>query len=106
MDEKEIRVLLLSIGFRPSYKGFPYLINVLSLASNETDHIKLIKLYKLVGERFNVSPSLVHQNICSLLKAYSDSGNTKILEKLIGYKIYEKLTIKEFVYIIVDYLEK
>lgn len=102
MNEKEIRVLLLSIGFRPSYKGFPYLINVLSLASNETDHIKLIKLYKLVGERFNISPSLVHQNIYSLLKVYRNSGYLKKLEKLIGYKIYEKLTIKEFVFIIVE----
>lgn len=106
MNEKEIRVLLLSIGFIPSYKGFPYLVNVLLLAINKENCLFLNELYYQTAEHFCVTDQVVHQDIYSLLRVFKNSGHIKKLEELIGYKIYETLTIKEFVYIIVDYLEK
>lgn len=103
MNQK-IASLLTRIGIRPSYKGYPYLVHVIMLASEVTDSINLTKLYQQTAELYKVSPNVVQHDIRTVLKVYWNMGHIEKLEEIIGYPIYEKLTVKEFIYMIVDYL--
>lgn len=106
MSEKEIKILLTKIGIRPFYKGFSYLAYIIMLALNQNGCIKLKNLYKSASKHFNTNEVLIHQNIQNLINVYRTIEDKKKLEDLIGHKVYEKITIKELIYIITDFIDR
>lgn len=101
---QKITKLLMNLGIRPSYKGYPYLVHVIMLAAKAPVPATLTDLYSQTAAAFNVSPSIVQHDIRTVLRAYWDLGHTEKLSELTGYPIYERLPVKEFIYIIAEYL--
>lgn len=105
-QRQKVAVLLTKIGIRPSYKGYPYLAEVIFLASELTVPIAITDLYAQASKTFHVTPNTVQNNIRTVLKNYWNSGYCEKLSKITGYPIHENLPAKEFVYLIADYISR
>ncbi len=94
------------IGLRATLIGFHYLAYALSLVlQDETYLLQLTtRLYPKVAERFAVSPSNVERCLRTVINAFWDRGNFRLLEELLGYHIPDKPYAGEFIDILAGYL--
>lgn len=106
MNHKQISDLLHSIGIAPNYKGYPCLVHVIKIAC--TYHNKpfpcMKELYWETAEYYGVSPGIVKHNIRTILRSYWNQERVKIFSAMIHYPVNDKLTDKEFIAVIAEYL--
>lgn len=106
MDKKRIIILFNTFGVPPNYRGYPYLVHVIWLAAtfhgNSFPYIKT--LYEQTAEDFGVSAETVSGNIKTLIKAYENKKTMEIFSRITRYPVHDYLTIKEFVFIVAEYL--
>lgn len=81
--------LLRSIGMHPKYKGYAYLVYILSLSKTCPEYVYQLtnKLYPMVMKKFNVSKSSVDRNIGFAIKRTFEEGNRALLSRL--FDVYE-----------------
>lgn len=104
--KQKINKVLMQSGVRPSYKGYPYLVHVILLASESNVPVTMLELYARTAMEYKVSKSMVQHDIRTVIGIFEATGQKAKLEKIVGYPIYEKLTVKEFVYTIVEYINR
>lgn len=102
----KITKLMICLGFRPSYKGFPYLAHVIMLASEQSVPVTMTELYSQTARAFNVPQSKVQHDIRTIIKVFWNTGHIKKFEEILGYPLCEKLPVKEFVYTIAEYINR
>lgn len=108
MNVKRISDLFNTLGVCPNYKGYPYLIHVVGLASayHGQPFPCMKDLYEQTAAYFDISPSIVIHDIRTLLRSYWNQNNASIFSDITLYPVRDKLTIKEFVSVIAEYLAK
>lgn len=106
MNTKQITLFFNTLGIAPNLKGYPYLVYLISLAasSNRWDAPKLQELYVRTGEHFNVPPEKIAGNIRTVLKKYWNQKNSSAFFEITHYRGEGSLPVKEFVYVVADYL--
>lgn len=106
MSTKQTTDLFNILGIMPSYKGYFYLVHMIEIACNY--HGKpfpcMKNLISQTAAYFNVSPSVVIHDIRTLLRTYWDQDNASTFSNIVHYPVKDKLTIKEFIAVIAEYL--
>lgn len=106
MNAKRISNLFQKLGISPRYKGYPYLVHLVNLAINyygqSFPNIK--ELYQQTAKHFDIPLGMVTDNIRTLLRNYWNQKNAAIFSSIIGYPVPDRLSTKEFVAVIAEYL--
>lgn len=108
LDEK-ISKIFISIGIPAHIKGYQYLRYAIKQVMDEPTLINNItkKLYPLVAEKFDSSPSKVERAIRHSIDVAWSRGKIENINKLFGFKVYnvnDKPTNGEFVALVADKL--
>lgn len=106
LDEK-ISKIFISVGIPPHIKGYSYLREGIKLAVEDPDVINNItkKLYPLIGERYDTTPSKVERAIRHAIEVAWARGRINNINDLFGVQTYlagEKPTNGEFIALIAD----
>lgn len=106
MKANQISILFNSLGICPNFKGYPYLSYIVEIAvSYHGKPFPTLKaLYSIAGEHFDVSPSIISHDIRTLLRVYWNQDNSDTFAQIIHYPVRDKLTIKEFVSVVAEYI--
>lgn len=106
MKSKQISELFYTLGISPNYRGYPYLLHVVGLAVNyHGQPFPCLKdLYQQTAEYYGITQSIVIHNIRTLLRSYWNQNNAAVFTKITGYPVRDKLTTKEFISIVAEYL--
>ncbi len=93
-----IEAFLSLLNLNPKYKGYPYLKSALGIAL--TEEFSLLQLntyiYEPVAQLYHTSPHNVERNIRTLLHAWWETDDHKILYTLTPHPIPARPTIGEF----------
>lgn len=108
MNKNLISELLAHIGISPAYKGYPYLVHVLFLATSEEycPFLVIKELYARTADTFGVTATSVQHSIRTLLDVYWSQNNTERFFEVIGYPVHDTLPPKEFIAVIADYMKR
>lgn len=102
MIKNHISSLFNKLGINPGYRGYPYLVHVVDLAT--TYYGKpfpcMNELYNRAALHFGISESKVKNDIRTLLRNYWNQKNADKFSAVIGYPVFDYLTTKEFVAIV------
>lgn len=106
LDEK-ISKIFISVGIPPHIKGYSYLREGIKLAVDSPDVINNItkKLYPMIGEKYETSPSKVERAIRHAIEVAWSRGRIGNINELFGVQTYlagEKPTNGEFIALIAD----
>lgn len=106
MKINQISILFHSLGICPNFKGYPFLLYVVDLATNYQDQPfpTLITLYAQAGEHFGVSSSIICHDIRTILRAYWNQDHAATFSHIIQYPVHDKLTTKEFISVVAQYI--
>ena len=107
MNKKQIIQLLARIGISSVLKGYRYLVHIIFLAisQNENSYFLLKDLYTATADYFQISSSCVQRSVRTLLDTYWNEHNIKHFSAVVGYPVFHPLPPKEFVAVIVDYMQ-
>lgn len=108
MNAKQISDLFYNIGMNPSYKGYPYLIYIVGLAVGYYGKpFPCMKdLYREAADHFHVSPSIITDDIRTLLRNYWNQNHSGVFSEVLNYPVQSRLSIKEFVAVVAEYLSR
>ena len=106
LDEK-ISKIFISVGIPPHIKGYSYLREGIKIAVDSPDVINNItkKLYPMIGEKYDTSPSKVERAIRHAIEVAWSRGRINNINELFGVQTYlagEKPTNGEFIALIAD----
>ncbi len=106
LDEK-ISKIFISVGIPPHIKGYGYLREGIRLAVESPDVINNItkKLYPMIGEKYQTTPSKVERAIRHAIEVAWSRGRISNINELFGVQTYltgEKPTNGEFIALIAD----
>ena len=106
LDEK-ISKIFISVGIPPHIKGYSYLREGIKLAVEDPDVINNItkKLYPMIGEKYDTTPSKVERAIRHAIEVAWARGRINNINDLFGVQTYlagEKPTNGEFIALIAD----
>lgn len=106
MNTKQITDLFNKLGICPTYKGYPYLTYVvLTAVGYHGQPFPCLKnLYVTAGEHFGVSSSIIEHDIRTLVRSYWNQDNSATFSRVVHYPVRDKLTTKEFISIMAEYL--
>ena len=84
--KKVIAKLLMSMGMSPHYKGFTYLVHIISLVVANDNVLSNVhkELYPAVGEEFSVPPGNVERCIRTAINKFWEEGDLEIATKIFG----------------------
>ncbi len=103
--ERYAAKILRLIGMSPKYKGYSYILYMLTLAiedSTRTHNISA-QLYSLVCDRFHVAPQLVERNIrFAILRTWQAESNVRMHQLFCDYGIDYVPTNREFICVMTD----
>lgn len=107
--EERLSTIFISIGLPPHIRGYQYLREAICLTVKNPSLINQItkKLYPLVAEKFETSPSKVERSIRHSIDVAWTRGRFDNLNKLFGVKVCQesmKPTNGEFIALIADKL--
>lgn len=106
IDEK-ISKIFINVGIPPHIKGYSFLREGVKMAINEPSIINNItkKLYPMIGEKYETSPSKVERAIRHAIEVAWNRGRIDSINSILGVKAYvgqEKPTNGEFIALIAD----
>ena len=101
--------LLIKIGVRADLLGFEYMVDILEICLQDPNliHGGMMKLYKMVSVKHNVSYINVERRIRNAIEITFEQGDTEELYRLFGNSINKdkaKPTTKQFIATILWYL--
>lgn len=106
MNALYISSLFNELGICPSYKGYPYLMHITGLAAayygKPFPCMKI--LYQQTAVHFGISENKAKDDIRTLLRNYWEQKTASRFSDIIGYPVQDRLTSKEFVAIVAEYL--
>ena len=103
--EKYAARLLRAIGMSPKYKGYAYILYILTLAIEDTSltHNISSQLYSLVCDKYHVHSHIVERNIRFAIKRTWEAQNSAKMHQLFQiYGIDYVPTNREFICIMTD----
>lgn len=108
MNKNQICDLLIQIGINPAYKGYFYLVHIISLAVSDRDQPFLVikDLYGKTAAHYGVTTASIQHSIRTLLDAYWIQDNSKYFYKTTKYPVSNPLPPKEFIAILADYIQR
>ncbi len=106
LDEK-ISKIFINVGIPPHIKGYCFLREGVKMAVNDPPIINNItkKLYPMIGEKYNTTPSKVERAIRHAIEVAWNRGRIESINALLGVRAYvgqEKPTNGEFIALIAD----
>lgn len=106
MNTNQISILFHSLGICPTFKGYQFLLYIVLLATDYKDKPfpTLKTLYVQTGEHFGVSSSIICHDIRTLLRTYWNQDHAAAFSLIIHYPVKDKLTTKEFISVVAQYL--
>lgn len=100
--------LLAVLNFCPSYKGYPSTVYLIGLTVDRIRQVPPPDFKELcieTGRHFGIKQEKVGDNLNTMLTSYCNRpDNLELFQKKIGYHIDDKLTNKEFVFVVAKYL--
>ena len=104
---EEVSVILRACGITTKYKGFAYINDISENIYNNYQAKKTIEFYRtmyhVVADKYNISVNLIEQNIKTVIERCI-ANNRKIVEDILGYKIYKRPTNSDFLERLVLYI--
>lgn len=104
---EEVNVILRACGITTRYKGFIYIYDISENMYNNYQAKKTIEfdrtMYYVVADKYNISVNLIEQNIKTVIERCI-ANNRKIVEDILGYKIYKRPTNSDFLERLVLYI--
>ena len=104
-QEKYVARLLRTIGMSPKYRGYVYILYILTLVMEDPSRTQNISalLYSLVCDRYSVAPNIVERNIRFAIKRTWENENNERIHKLFSnYGIDYVPTNREFICVMAD----
>lgn len=105
IDDKLSRIFI-SVGIPPHIKGYAFLREGVKMVVNEPEIINNItkKLYPMISERFDTTPSKVERAIRHAIEVSWAKGRIDTINNLFGVSVFmgEKPTNGEFIALIAD----
>lgn len=106
LDEK-ISNIFINVGIPPHIKGYSFLREGVKLAVADPSVINNItkKLYPMIGEKYNTSPSKVERAIRHAIEVAWNRGRIENINGILGVRAYvgaEKPTNGEFIALVAD----
>lgn len=103
MNKTELIKQLISLGARPKYIAFSYLVFILQ--NYEIEEISLmdkITICTIIAKRFSISPSIAERNLGTIIRSfyYGLSDSNLLSRAMPTLAKNEQPTIKEFLIII------
>ncbi len=98
--------LLRAIGMSPKYKGYVYLLYILSLTIEDATRMHNVstRLYVPVCEKYQLEPYIVERNIRFAIRRTWEAQNSEKMRSLfMSYDIDYIPTNREFICIMTDY---
>lgn len=100
-------VILRACVITTKYKGFAYIYDISEIIYNNYQVKKTIEfdrtMYHAVADKYNISMNLIEQNIKTVIERCI-ANNRKIVEDILGYKIYKRPTNSDFLERLVLYI--
>lgn len=108
MDFKRIKDLLTDLGVGLAYKGYPYTVYLIWLASENTGLVTMPLLKELCNRTaayFHVSRTVVEDDVRTMLNAYwNQQESAARFQEITGYPVIDRLTTKEFIFAVAGHL--
>lgn len=106
LDEK-ISNIFINVGIPPHIKGYSFLREGVKIAVKDPSVINNItkKLYPMIGERYNTTPSKVERAIRHAIEVAWNRGRIENINGILGVRAYvgqEKPTNGEFIALVAD----
>lgn len=106
LDEK-ISNIFINVGIPPHIKGYSFLREGVKIAVNDPSVINNItkKLYPMIGEKYNTTPSKVERAIRHAIEVAWNRGRIENINGILGVRAYvgaEKPTNGEFIALVAD----
>lgn len=106
MNNKQISLLLNSIGVSPNRKGYRFLVHLISLGTAyKGQPFPCIKdLYQQTADYFGVTASRVEYNVRTVVRCYwNQKAVQETFSSVTHYPVTENLSAKEFISVLAEY---
>lgn len=100
--------LIWRLGIRGTYKGCTQMNYAVATAWENKEYLGSVTklLYPEVAREFHTTPANVERNLRTVITVCWEHGNRALLEELVSDRLVEKPTTKDFINILVGYLEQ
>lgn len=105
-NNKDITIVLTSLGVSRTIKGFRYLEYGLELCLDNEDYLLYVfkDLYPAIANKFDTTRSCVEHCIRTAVESCWVRGNRKLLINMNGFELRQRPTNGEFIDIVYNYL--
>lgn len=105
--EEKISKIFINVGIPPHIKGYAFLREGVKMAVDDPSIINNItkKLYPMIGEKFQTTPSKVERAIRHAIEVAWNRGRIETINSILGVRAYigaEKPTNGEFIALVAD----
>ena len=108
MPDREIELLIRSLGINATYRGYRYLCYGIKLCLEDEDYLLCISklLYPEIARIFHTSSSSVERDIRTVIRVCWERGNLTLLQEIALHPILIRPTSSEFLDILTAHLKK
>ena len=106
MPDREIELLIRSLGINGTYRGYRYLCYGIKLCLEDEDYLLCISklLYPEIARIFHTSGSSVERDIRTVIRVCWERGNIHRLREIALHPLLDRPTAGEFLDILVTHL--
>lgn len=106
METKRINAVLDYLGICAEHPGYQFLSHGIYLSMHSIPKIPsgLNALYCQIAEHYNVSYSTVEHGVLTVMRCSWNLESARLFHELIGYPAREKMTAKELIYVLAEFL--
>ena len=108
MPDREIELLIRSLGINATYRGYRYLYYGIKLCLENEDYLLCISklLYPEIARMFHASSSSVERDLRTVIRVCWEKGNIDLLRSIALQPLNSRPTAGEFLDILVSYLQQ
>ena len=106
MHDREIELLIRSLGIYATYRGYRYLCYGIKLRLEDEDYLLCISklLYPEIARVFHASSCSVERDIRTVIRVCWERGNTRLLHEIALHPLIGRPTAGEFLDILVSHI--
>ena len=107
MPDREIELLIRSLGINATYRGYRYLCYGIKLCLENEDYLLCVSklLYPEIAKAFRTSSSSVERDLRTVIRVCWERGNVGLLRSIALQPLDGRPTAGEFLDILVTYLQ-